>query len=162
MKQMLICALVILALAGLTGCQQAAVPPTDSSSTPSGSVPLQTAPSGNASGWYTADGSTYYRLPDGSNMTGMVQIGENTYLFAADGRMQTGWVEQNGATYYFRADGAMARGQVEIEGRNHFFTASGKEVLVLLANGRVESVPANKKNGKLLGDKVKDWGVLKD
>ncbi|MBO7447916.1 type II secretion system protein [bacterium] len=39
---------------------------------------------------------------------------------------------------------------------------SGKEVLVLLANGRVESVPANKKNGKLLGDKVKDWGVLKD
>ncbi len=39
---------------------------------------------------------------------------------------------------------------------------STKNVLVLFANGRIESVPVNRKNGKLLGDKVKDWSVLKD
>jgi len=34
--------------------------------------------------------------------------------------------------------------------------------MVLLANGNIEFVPANPRTGKLLGDVVKDWGVLKD
>ena len=126
MKRIFGCVLLILALSLLAGCGQSGVSPTDSThndSTASGSTP--------SAGWYTAEGSTYYRLPDGSYMTGMVQIGESTYLFAEDGRMQTGWAEQNGNTYYFLSDGKMARGQVEIEGKNHFFTATGKEILVV-------------------------------
>ena len=122
------CAVFLLALLMLSGCQQPQNPDTQSSTQPTPTIP---EPTGISTGWYEEQGHTYYRLPDGTFLTGKVTIGEETYYFDATGIRQTGLVELDGSTYYFRPNGTMARGQVEIDGYNRFFSSTGKEVLVV-------------------------------
>lgn len=66
-------------------------------------VPLQT-------GFFTKDGTTYYRNEDGT--------------------LHTGWLELDGKRYYMQPDGAISKGETIINGRSFFFTASGEEILI--------------------------------
>ena len=61
------------------------------------------------------------------------------------------------------ADQGVSSGSLRLQSQDRGIKPlSTKGVMVLLANGRVEYVSANPRNGKLLSDIVKDWGVLKD
>ena len=61
------------------------------------------------------------------------------------------------------ADQGVSSGSLRLQSQDRGIKPlSTKGVMVLLANGRVEYVSANPRNGKLLRDIVKDWGVLKD
>lgn len=61
------------------------------------------------------------------------------------------------------ADQGVSSGSLRLQSQDRGIKPlSTKGVMVLLANGSIEYVPANPKNGKILGNIVKDWGVLKD
>lgn len=61
------------------------------------------------------------------------------------------------------ADQGVSSGSLRLQSQDRGIKPiSKKGAMVLLANGTIEFVPANPRTGKLLGDLVKDWGVLKD
>lgn len=61
------------------------------------------------------------------------------------------------------ADQGVSSGYLDLTSRDSGIKPlSKKSVIVLLANGQVERISVHRKSGKLLGDVVKDWSVLKD
>ena len=61
------------------------------------------------------------------------------------------------------ADQGVSSGYLDLTSRDRGIKPlSKKSVIVLLANGQVERISVHRKSGKLLGDVVKDWSVLKD
>ncbi|MBR2786018.1 MAG: hypothetical protein IKD76_00695 [Clostridia bacterium] len=91
-------------------------------------------------GWFEADGETYYADEDGKAVEGIRTIEGNTYYFYssynmckasfeddygkyfdADGVMQTGWFEVGNNKFYADNDGNLARGKTTIGGNTYYF-----------------------------------------
>ena len=61
------------------------------------------------------------------------------------------------------ADQGVSSGTLRFQSNQRGLKPLSKEgVTVLLANGQVEFIPVEKRTGKILSDKIKDWSVLKD
>jgi len=61
------------------------------------------------------------------------------------------------------ADQGVETGYVRINSTDRGKKPLSKQtVLVLFANGRIENVIVNQRTGRIVGDQVKDWSVLKD
>lgn len=61
------------------------------------------------------------------------------------------------------ADQGVSSGALFFQSNQRGLKPLSKEgVTVLLANGQVEFIPVEKRTGKILSDKIKDWSVLKD
>ncbi len=64
---------------------------------------------GDVTGWYTAEGGTYY-VEDGVRLEGFFQVDGVTYYQGKNGFLMTGWHMVEGERYYFNANGSMATG----------------------------------------------------
>lgn len=65
-------------------------------------------------GWVQADGTWYYRYPDGSYQTdSWLKLNNKWYLFDKDGRMLTGWQTKDGLGYFLLESGEMFTGWIK-------------------------------------------------
>lgn len=77
------------------------------------------------SGWFTADGVSFYRYGDGTVPTGWTELDGKLYYFSTLGGAQTGWMELDGQRYYLLENGAAADGWVQIGEKNYWFAPGG-------------------------------------
>ena len=80
------------------------------------------------SGWYTADGSSFYLNDNGAGVVSCWRLGEDgkyRYL-KADGRMAVNeWIVDYGTTYYVGEDGRKYTGTRTVDGQTCVFDADG-------------------------------------
>ena len=80
------------------------------------------------SGWYTADGSSFYLNDSGAGVVKCWRLGtDGKYRYLkANGRMATNeWVVDYGKTYYVGADGKKYTGTRVIDGKSYTFDSNG-------------------------------------
>jgi len=76
-------------------------------------------------GWFSAEGVSFYRYPDGSSPSGWTEIDGKLYLFSDAGAVQAGWIKRSGNRYYIHASGEVAKGWLHLDGNNYWFDDDG-------------------------------------
>lgn len=78
----------------------------------------------DATGWYTQDNQTYYIL-DGERITGFFQADGITYYQNEEGFLHIGWLEFNELRYYFNTNGSMHTGWLVLDNNTYYFGSDG-------------------------------------
>lgn len=104
------------------------------------------------SGWYTADGSSFYLNDYGAGVVKCWRLGtDGKYRYLkANGRMATNeWVVDYGKTYYVGADGKKYTGTRVIDGKSYTFDSNGVLITGPGSGGSSSDYAVKYVNGKV-------------
>ncbi|MBO7632410.1 MAG: hypothetical protein J6S78_08795 [Lachnospiraceae bacterium] len=108
-------------------------------------------------GFYTQNGSLYYRNSHGFIEDGVREIDGHVYYIAKDGRILHGWAQNDkGMRYFCEDDSTMVRGLYDVDGDTYYFDWNGYARKGFIKDGEVCYYAAEPNGAMIYGRQIID------